>query len=79
MTGMNSSERARGRERLVGALVLVVPHSPEPLPVWLTLLPVLARVSSPLAFDVGRPDASGRVSVRGLTQVPGWLPAIAST
>ncbi len=72
MTGVDSATRSPAGERLVVALIPAAPHRPEPLPVSLPLLPLRPRPASALIFDMARPDASGRVSIRSLLRVLGW-------
>lgn len=74
MTGMNPIKLALDGERLVGALIPAAPHRPEPSPISLPPLPVPPRASSALVLDMARPDASGRVCVRGLMRALGWTP-----
>ncbi|MEV7990174.1 hypothetical protein [Micromonospora sp. NPDC085948] len=65
-------------EQLVEALVptpLPV-ASPEPAPLP-TLPAPAARISDGVLFDVGRPDAAGRVTARALLRALSWTPGLA--
>ncbi|MGC4834844.1 hypothetical protein ACLQ3D_10115 [Micromonospora vinacea] len=75
-----SPGRPRSRrpdEQLVEALVPtplpVVSPEPAPLP---TLPAPAARTSDGVLFDVGRPDAAGRVTARALLRALGWTPGL---
>ncbi|MGC4755565.1 hypothetical protein [Micromonospora trifolii] len=64
-------------EQLVEALVptpLPV-ASPEPAPLP-TLPASAARTGDGVLFDVGRPDAAGRVTARALLRALGWTPGL---
>ncbi|SCF23138.1 hypothetical protein GA0070618_4259 [Micromonospora echinospora] len=64
-------------EQFVEALVPIpLPvASPEPAP--LPTLPALAAgIGDGVLFDVGRPDAAGRVTARALLRALGWTPGL---